>query len=170
MNWSNSISQKWSRKQKRWSQDHECANLINILLFLPLILRLVKNLLLLLWLLEAKCELSSTSLFFLSPPAVGHLKNEEARGSIGFNRLRQLPLDHCDKRVKNNPEWDPTVVITLLYCRCFLFYNYSTISLPSKPFPCPLQLYKPLPPFPSFPAFHLAELQRFLQGSPGTVL
>ena len=161
----NSISQKWSWKQKRWSQDHECTNLINILLFLPLILRLVKNLLLLLWLLEAKCELSSTSLLFLPPPAFSCPKNEEPLWSIGFNRLRgQPPLDHCTRKApENNAEWD-SCDNSLVLLGVFL----STINLlspfPQKPFPLPLPLYKPLP---SFPLFHLAELQRFLRGSPG---
>lgn len=131
MNWSNSISMKWSWKQKRWSQDHECANLIKILLFLPLILRVVKNLLLLLWLLEAKCDLLLYSIF-LSPPALGHPKYEEPPESVGFNRLRgQLPLGHCDKCLKKQPRLTPDRCNNgLVLLHVFL----STINLPS-PFP-----------------------------------
>lgn len=71
---------KWSWKQKRWSGDHECTNLINILLFVPLILRLVKNLLLLLWLLEAKCELFSPLSHLPSLPLLGRPKYKEFPG------------------------------------------------------------------------------------------
>lgn len=128
-NWSNSISQKWSWEQKRWSQDHECANLINILLFLPLILRLVKNLLLLLWLLEAKCELSSTSLYFLSPPAVCHPKLRASR-EHRVQQTQRPTTSHCNKCLKQ-PRIRPESCEYGLELRGVFL---STINLPS-PFP-----------------------------------
>lgn len=153
-----SISMKWSWKQKRWSRDHECTNLINIPLFVPMILRLVKNLLLLLWLLEAKSELSSPPPHLPSPPPLGHPKYKEFPGLKTRISRGQHPLGYCDKGL-NRQQRSTLMGVTCTPPSSFLKKPLLTFVSSAT------HLFSP-----SIPSFHLAELQHFLQGSQGAVL
>lgn len=142
MNWSNSISMKWSWKQKRWSQDHECANLIKILLVLQLILWVVKNLLLLLWPLGAECD-PLYSIFSLSAT----LNMNSPQRCLAERTQRPTTAGSLGQMSKIN-NLDVTTDVTMVLLPVFL----PTSNLPSpfhqKAFPCPLLLlHKPPRPF-----------------------